>query len=139
MITVREGGCLCGAVRYRVHGEPFWAGACHCTLCQKQTGSAFGISVYFRHDQVELLEGPRREYRLHSDEDGRWMITEFCETCGTTLTWTSEMLPDHRGFAGGTFDDINSFEIDTHMWTRSAHHSLVFPEGTDVYTKDAPI
>ena len=138
METIREGGCLCGAVRYRVQGEPFWVGACHCTLCQKQTGSVFGVSVYFDKSQVELLEGSRKSYRYDSDESGRWAELEFCDNCGTTLTWTMETLPGHRGFAGGSLDDINSFDIDTHVWTRSAHHSLVFPESADVFSKNSP-
>jgi hypothetical protein len=42
---VREGGCQCGRVRYRVEGEPLTLGICHCTECQRQSGSAFGMSM----------------------------------------------------------------------------------------------
>jgi hypothetical protein len=51
MVDIHEGGCACGAVRYRVKGSPERASVCHCTFCQRRTGSAFGISVYF-HDET---------------------------------------------------------------------------------------
>ncbi len=42
---IRTGGCLCGAVRYEVSGEPYIAGLCHCTKCRKLTGSAFSATA----------------------------------------------------------------------------------------------
>ena len=51
------GGCLCGAVRYRFAGSPLAFYVCHCTDCQKQTGSAFGLSMIVKRDDVELLQG----------------------------------------------------------------------------------
>jgi hypothetical protein len=50
MTQTHEGGCACGAVRYRVKNAPFRTGVCHCKLCQRRTGSAFGVGVYFRTD-----------------------------------------------------------------------------------------
>jgi hypothetical protein len=71
MTAIHEGGCLCGAVRYRVRGEPARGSACHCTFCQKRSGSAFGIGVYFNDDAVESLTGDRKSYEHRSDETGR--------------------------------------------------------------------
>ena len=56
-MTTHEGGCLCGAVRYRVEGEPPRSSVCSCTCCQRRTGSAFGFGAYFNAEQVKILKG----------------------------------------------------------------------------------
>ena len=56
-MPAREGGCICGAVRFRVTNAPFRTSVCHCRFCQRRTGSAFGIGVYFRKADFELLQG----------------------------------------------------------------------------------
>ncbi len=103
MTDIHEGGCACGGVRYRTKGAPKRASLCACTWCQRRTGSAIGISVYFDDTDVEFTQGTMQKYRLISDA-GRWLQSEFCTTCGTTITWTLEFLPGKRGIAGGTFD-----------------------------------
>ena len=83
MSQVHEGGCLCGAVRYRVTGEPVRTSVCHCRKCQARTGSAFGIGAYFREADVEL-RGALTTYEYRSDETRRWLRTQFCPRCSTT-------------------------------------------------------
>jgi len=134
MSEIHEGKCLCGSVRYRVTNSPALCAACHCTFCQHRTGSAFGISVYFADKDVEFLSGSLKSYQYHSDESGRWLRTEFCSECGTTVTWTAEALPGHRGIAGGTFDNPNWFHIDRHAWTRSAHSWMVYPSDVEIFS-----
>ena len=138
MSKVHEGGCLCGSVRFRVVGEPSWVGVCHCKLCQRRTGSAFGISVIYEDAQVEAIDGALREFKYNSDESGGWLKTQCCEKCGSTVTWTAELVPGERSFAGGAFDDINCISIDTHIWTKSAHKAMVYPSGSDIYRGDEP-
>lgn len=128
---------MCGAVRYRVRGEPARASVCHCTFCQKRTGSAFGMGAYFNDDAVEKLEGPRKSYQHISDESGRWLKVEFCTNCGGTVTWTLEMMPGMRGFAGGSFDDPKWFRILRHSWMRSAHPWVKAPPGMETHQQSA--
>ena len=90
---VHEGGCACGAVRYRVKNEPFRTSVCHCRSCQLRTGSAFGVGIYFKAGDFELLRGELKTYEYRSDESGRWLRTEFCTHCGTTVTWTPKSFP----------------------------------------------
>ena len=135
---IHEGGCFCGAVRYRVSGEPFRANICHCTNCQKRTGSSFGISTYFKEEQVEFNDAERKLYRFESDESGRFGNMEFCANCGSTVTWTAEFFPGARGIAGGSFDDPNWFEIRNHGWVRSAQRRTSFPAGVDRFEKMIP-
>ena len=100
-----EAGCVCGAARLRASGPPVRAGVCHCTFCQRRTGSAFGIGVYFRDEDVVLLQGELKTYEHRSDASGRKLRMQFCPRCGTTVSWTLELLPGARAIAGGCFDD----------------------------------
>jgi hypothetical protein len=133
MTEIHEGGCNCGAVRYKTLAAPQRVGACACSWCQKRTGSAFGISVYFQKSDVEITGGPLRTYRAWSDA-GRWLDSEFCETCGTTVTWTLEFFPDFRGIAGGSFDRPTFwYELERFVFARTKPDWLQLPEGIEVH------
>lgn len=132
-----EGGCLCGAVRYRTRGDPILVNVCHCTFCQRRTGSAFGISVIFNEADVET-SGKRGVFEHRSDESGRWLRNEFCPACGTTVGWTAEMRPGMRIIAGGTFDDPKWFTINRFIWVRSAHSWIEPPPGMEVFETAVP-
>lgn len=132
MSEIHEGGCVCGAVRYRTVGAPARVSLCSCTWCTKRTGSAFGISVYFEKSKVEFLQGDLNSYRLMSDA-GRWLESEFCPTCGTVLTWTLEFLPDYRGIAGGTFDTPSFwYKPQRYVFARTKPDWMTIPEGLEV-------
>jgi hypothetical protein len=133
MAEVHEGGCLCGAVRYRVIGEPNLAGVCHCTRCKRMSGSAFSIPAYFDEAAVRVTSGTLKTYECRSDETNRWLKLEFCPACGTTVTWTGEQMPGARGIAGGTFDDPNWIRPTAHFWTRSALHWTAFPTTVEAF------
>jgi len=137
MESAREGGCLCGAVRYRVKNAPFRTGVCHCRFCQRRTGSAFGVGVYYKKDDFELLRGALRSYEYRSDESGRWLRMEFCPKCGTTVTWTLELFPDARAIAGGSLDDPSWIRIERHTWARSKQHWVPIPPGIAKFEKSA--
>ena len=119
-------------------GKPFRANICHCTNCQKRTGSSFGISTYFKEEQVQLNDAPRKVYRFQSDESGRFGDMEFCPNCGSTVTWTAEFFAGARGIAGGSFDDPNWFDIHHHGWVRSAQQRTCFPEGVELFQTMIP-
>jgi hypothetical protein len=118
-------------VRYRVKNTPFFTGVCHCTFCQRRTGSAFGVLVYFRKGDFEITRGELNCYEHRSDESGRWLKMEFCPRCGTTVTWTLELFPEGRGVAGGTFDDPSWLKIEHHIWTRSKQPWVPIPPETE--------
>jgi hypothetical protein len=134
---MHEGGCVCGAVRYRVKNAPFRTGVCHCKFCQRRTGSAFGVGVYFRKDDFQLIQGELKAYEHRSDESGRWLRMEFCPNCGTTVTWTLELFPDGRGVAGGSFDDPRWIQIERHAWLRSKQHWVPVPPDIEKHEKSA--
>jgi len=57
-------------VRYRVRNNPFRTSVCHCKACQRRTGSAFGVGIYFKEEDFKLLRGELKPYRFRSDESG---------------------------------------------------------------------
>ena len=68
--TERAGGCVCRAIRYVTVGEPERVTLCHCTWCQRRTGTAFGAEVVFRKENVVLSGIEPSRYRHVSDESG---------------------------------------------------------------------
>ena len=135
MAQIHEGGCSCGTVRYRVTSAPQRSSVCHCTFCQHRTGSAFGIGVFFRDEDVQFLSGDLKTYEHRSDETQRWLRMQFCTNCGNTVTWTVEALPGMRAIAGGTFDDPNWLELNRHVWTVSAQKWVTIPHGVEQFDK----
>jgi hypothetical protein len=134
-VSTRVGSCICGAVSYRARGEPERTSVCHCTYCQRLTGSACAVWVSFRKENVELAGVPRAVYEHHSDESRRWIRSEFCPRCGTTIGSTFERAPELYALAGGTFDDTGWIEITRHVWTRSAQHWMVIPSDVPAFPK----
>jgi hypothetical protein len=100
-----SGGCVCGAVRFTAAGAPRRVTLCHCTWCQRRTGTAFGTEVVFERGQVTFAGEAPAQYRHHSDESGRWLDVEFCRTCGANLGFTLEAAPELRALPAGAFDD----------------------------------
>ena len=130
---VHEGGCQCGAVRYKSTAAPQRVVACHCKTCRRRTGATYGVGVYYRNEDVQFNDGEMRSYRFHSETSGRWLQNEFCVNCGTAVTWTLEMRPGVRGVGAGTFDDPDWFDIEAHIWTSAARKDMCYPEDMPVY------
>lgn len=138
MTISHEGGCLCGAVRYVVAGKPNSSVVCHCKFCQQRTGSTNAFLIYFKKDAVQSLVGPLQSFTHVSDVSGRKIEIEFCENCGSHVTWTLDLVPGWRGFEGGSFDDNSVFSRKTHMWTDSAHPSERFTDENVCYPRQPP-
>ena len=131
MDEVHDGGCACGAVRYRTRGMPEKAAVCHCRYCQLRTGSAFGVSVYFRDAAVELLSGELTDYVFRTESD-RAFCQRFCPVCGTTVFWNPEVFPGLTGIAGGTFDPPSFwYDIRREVFARSRAAFVSLPGMTD--------
>ncbi len=133
MSETHSGGCVCGAVRYRVHGNPAVGTVCHCTFCQRRLASAFAVLASFRQDAVELLQGQLTEYEHRSDESGRWLRMNFCPKCGTTIFHTAEIRPGIRTVTGGTFDAPDWIAIDRHIWVQSKLPWVTIPSGAATF------
>ncbi|MGE0575122.1 MAG: GFA family protein [Reyranella sp.] len=121
-MTELGGGCVCGAVRFTATGEPLRVTICHCTWCQRRTGTAFGTEVVFNADQVTMA-GKVSRYRHVSDLSGRWLDVEFCPRCGTNLGFTLQAAPGLRTLPAGAFDEPRSISPERypfrHVFVRS--------------------
>jgi hypothetical protein len=141
MTNTHEGGCLCGSVRYRTMADPLRVTVCHCTFCQRFTGSAFLVEPIFRKEDVVLLGAAPKVYDHRSDGSGKRVSLNFCDRCGTTLYLEFERFPGHLGLCGGTFDNPNWFDRDhgncRHIFTRSAQEGVVLPPGLKTYPEHA--
>lgn len=113
-----EGGCACGAVRYRLKSEPMIVHCCHCTDCQRQVGSAFVINAVIETDRIEVLGGELKPYRMPTDS-GRPHDVYRCAACGTTLWSDYGGRPWVRFVRATTLDDRAALPPDVHIFTRS--------------------
>jgi len=100
----RTAQCACGAATITVAGEPSIYGVCHCVNCKRRTGSAFGMSSYFKKDEVIATAGETKVYAFRSAR-GHDQERHFCSKCGTTLYWYSSALPELVGIAAGCFGE----------------------------------
>jgi hypothetical protein len=82
---------------------------------------------------VTFNEGEMKVYEFRSDTSERWIRNQFCTRCGTAVTWTLEMRPGWRAISGGTFDDPQWFDVNAHIWARSARRDMCFPDTIPTY------
>jgi hypothetical protein len=130
----REGGCACGAVRYRLASAPMIVHCCHCLNCQRQTGGAFVINLLIEADRVELLGGEPHPVDAPRD-DGSVQRIHRCPQCQVAV-FSEYGAPQIRFVRAGTLDDPSAVAPDVHIFTRSKLPWVTLPEGTpavDVY------
>lgn len=113
------GGCQCGRTRYEIRAEPLTVYACHCVDCQRQSGSAFALSMIVPRDAVALTAGTPRPWRRHH-ESGRIIDCLFCADCGARLMHQPHSNPKIAVVKPGTLDNARAFAPVGHIWTRSA-------------------
>ncbi len=124
-----EGGCMCGALRYECAVTPTAVVCCHCTDCQRRTGSAFGISVSIPRDAFRKTAGDDIVWST-TRESGNEIRLHSCAVCGSRC-W-AELLanPKFLMIIGGTMDGITKLRPDAHIYTASKHPWIAIPEGT---------
>ncbi|MBL8352798.1 MAG: GFA family protein [Burkholderiaceae bacterium] len=134
MSEVLEGGCLCGAVRFRARAPALRTLVCHCRFCQKMTGSTSYAESMFPMDSVEL-SGPLSVHEHVSQTSGKAVHVHFCPRCGTTVSLTFQRWPEYRAISRGTFDDPDRVCIGSHIWTESAQTGVILPADTDCFER----
>jgi hypothetical protein len=122
-----EGGCACGAVRYRLTAPPLIVHACHCRDCQKQTGSAFVLNMWIEKSCVEADHGLPKSVMLAAGS-GKPHEVLFCGNCATRLWSKYHAAPgDTLLVRVGTLDHPERIEPDVHIFTRSKLPWLELP------------
>jgi hypothetical protein len=127
------GGCQCGKLRYEITESPRLIYTCHCTDCQKMTGSAFSMALIVRSGAFRLTGGEPRAVRRTADS-GRAITRWVCLDCGSWLcSGPAFSSPDPnapRPVRAGTLDDTSWIEPGVHLWTRSKQKWIALPEGS---------
>lgn len=113
-MTTREGGCFCGAIRYRIEGEPLQVNHCHCRMCQRLSGAPVVTWATFKEEDVRFLKGAPKW--LDSSSQAR---RGFCADCGTQLLWRPDRQTDETDITAASLDDPNSVRPNDHIWTES--------------------
>ncbi len=111
------GGCLCGAVRYEIDGEPIFAGHCHCSDCRKATGTGH-VSVTALPRSAVKVTGETRGYSVTGDS-GQPFTRNFCPVCGSLIFGESATMPGMMTITAGTLDDPSAFEPQMVIYTKS--------------------
>ena len=131
MSELREGGCSCGAVRYRLTSEPLFTNCCHCLNCQRQTGSAFVINLLIETDRVELLASEPQAVDVPRD-DGSVQRIFRCPDCQVAV-FSEYGRPEVRFVRAGTLDEPWSVTPDAHIFTRSKVSWVGLPESAPAF------
>ncbi|MFZ5718124.1 MAG: GFA family protein [Pseudomonadota bacterium] len=106
-----DGGCLCGAVRFRASGPPRWIGWCHCQSCRKHSGAPVSVFVAYGQAEVEATRGEIARFRSSPGT-----TRGFCATCGSTLTCQGEARPDELHIHVGAFDAAGELAPTFHIF-----------------------
>lgn len=107
----REGGCQCGAVRYRVVGEPVMTAICHCSMCRRAHAAPAVAWAMFQESQVSFSADGRAMY-ASSPEAKRG----FCRVCGTPISFAATFIPGLVDIAIGSLDHPEDVAPTLHYW-----------------------
>jgi hypothetical protein len=112
------GGCQCGALRYEITAEPLTVIACHCTECQRQSASAFGMTMPVPAAALTITKGQPAHWE-RTAASGNIVGAVFCEACGVRLYHE----PANKAFLNvkpGTLDDASWVSPVGHIWVEHA-------------------
>jgi len=128
---LHEGGCACGHVRYQMQSRPLIVHCCHCSWCQRQSGSAFAVNALIEANRVRLLKGDVADITVPSPSGKNQRISR-CPKCQVAV-WSYYLVM--RGGIGelvrfirvGTLDDPSKVPPDVHIYTSSKQPWVQLP------------
>ncbi len=114
------GRCLCGSVTYHAEGEPLVQAVCHCTDCQRQTGTAFSVIVGVPRAALTVEGSTLASFTTTGEDHGGDTQRQFCSACGSPIVSFVEAMSELAFLKAGTLDDASWLEPAVEVWTRSA-------------------
>ena len=111
------GGCVCGEIRYEMMETPLFVHCCHCTWCQRETGSAFALNAIIEARYVHVKKGKPEAITVPS-ESGNGQTIHRCPTCKLALWSIYNGAGDRFRFLRvGTLDNAGAYPPDIHIFT----------------------
>jgi hypothetical protein len=127
-----EGGCTCRSVRYRLKSKPMFVHCCHCSWCQRETGSAFALNALIEPDRMEVAG----EVVLvnTASNSGKGQVIARCPKCHIAL-WSNyggggDVL---RFVRVGTLDEPGRMPPDVHIFTSTRQPWVKLDDGKPVF------
>lgn len=117
------GRCKCGALRYRLDGQPLFTHACHCLNCQRNTGTAFSMTTIVLTADLTITEG-----EVAATKPSPRSTALSCANCGTLIYTASTAFPVTVIVKSGTFDDPNVVTPGAHIWVKRKQPWVILPE-----------
>ena len=119
-----EGGCLCGAIRYRATGNPSNTMVCHCRSCRRTAAAPAVAWITVPADQFEFTRGRPTEFRSSAP-----VLRTFCASCGTPLTYQHAERASNIDITTCSLDDAERFPPTHHSWLGDDLHWVRFGDG----------
>jgi len=140
--TIREGGCLCGRVRFTASGEPVAKAHCHCPSCRRATGAAVVAWAMYPQGQVRFnAQAPSSGAQalrssaqaLSHYESSPGAVRGFCTNCGTSLCFEGELIDGLIDLTIASFDDPTGLAPDIHIWHRHRLPWVAVEDGATIF------
>lgn len=129
-----EGGCYCGALRYRITADPIFKAQCHCRECQYISGGNPNVVMGVPEAGFEYTKGSPKQFERSDLESP--VVREFCADCGTHILANPPGLPGALVLKVGTLDDPSAFgspQMAIYTIDRQSFHHI--PEGVAAFER----
>lgn len=130
-MQVSEGGCLCGAIRYRTSGTPGHSVICHCASCRRASGAPSVAWLTFKREQVEF-RGPLQAY---ASSPG--VMRRFCGRCGSAISYETAASPGTIDLTTASMDDPSAFPPAREVWVEERLEWQAVNPALDHYPGDS--
>lgn len=130
-----RGSCLCKRVRFEIRGKLGRSSHCHCSMCRKAHGAAFGSYAAVKVEDLKMLSGEELILRYRSSPG---VERTFCARCGSTLQFISDKLPGIIDVALGTLDEDPGIRVPHHIFVASRAPWFEITDGLPQYAEGAP-
>jgi hypothetical protein len=127
IMKMHTGKCQCGEIRYESVGIPLALYICHCQECQKQSASAFGVSLDVPRNGFRIIQGTPK-YWSRATALGDRLRCAFCPTCGSRVWHESELMSETISIKEGSLDESIDLTNAIHVWTKRKLPGLIIPE-----------
>lgn len=131
------GGCLCGAIRFEVTGDPVRTAHCHCDDCRRATGASFATNVFFKEEDVKITQGTPSSYD-HGADSGNTMTKQFCAKCGSQMFGGGTGSPGVIHVKVGVLDDASFVKPQIEVYTGKALPFTKLSDETEHFEASRP-